>query len=70
MHSNVIQIDHKYNKTDKCYSNGIYWKERRPQYKSDKISAAKLFQKHNILLHLIEKNVTHTYIHTYIHTLY
>ena len=65
MHSNVIQIDHKYNKTDKCYSNGIYWKERRPQYKSDKISAAALFQKHNILLHLIEKNVTHTYIHTY-----
>ena len=45
MHSNVIQIDHKCNKTDKCFSNGIYWKERRPQYKSDKISAAALIQK-------------------------
>ena len=45
MHSNVIQIDHKCNKTNKCYPNGIYWKERRPQYKSDKISPAALFQK-------------------------
>ena len=32
--SNVIKIDHKCNKTLKCYENHIYLKERRPQLKS------------------------------------
>ena len=36
MHSNVIQIDRKCNKTGKCYSTRISSTERRPQYKSDK----------------------------------
>ena len=34
--TNVIQIDHKCNKTGKCYPNRIYSKERCPQYKTDK----------------------------------
>ena len=35
MPSNVKQIDQKCNKTGKCYPNGIFSKERLPQYKSD-----------------------------------
>ena len=46
------------NKTDKCYPNRIYWKERRPQYRSDKISAAALFQKTQHPIAFNRKNVT------------
>ena len=58
MHSNVIQIDRKSNKTGKCYSNRISSTERRPQYKSDKISALALFRKTQYPIAFNRKSVT------------
>ena len=55
MHSNVIQIDHKCNKTGQCYPNRTY-SRKRPKYKSDKNKrGGALSKKHNILSHLIER---------------
>ena len=57
MHSSVMQIDHKCNKTFKCYPNCVYSKERRPQYKMDKNKCRGALLKNNI--YLIAKSKKH-----------
>ena len=57
MPSNVIQVNRKCNKTVKYYSNRIYSKEHRPQFKSDRRKHCSALSKieNNILLHLSER---------------